>query len=69
MIHGGSKIFYDHVLIWANVRRATRQRDIIDRAIHQFVCYECGRVCLTNANLFSHGMIHISRDLTIYGKY
>ena len=54
MVYSGSRCFQDNANIWAKTKRAARKGDNIDPDLSQFVCKECGRVCLSSAGLTSH---------------
>lgn len=64
-IHDGSKIFQEHAMNMGNVNRATRKGEIIDPAINQLTCDECGRVYFSNAGPISQKKIHIGRPFKI----
>lgn len=42
-INDGSKILQEHAMNMGNVNRATRKGEVIDPAVNQLTCDECGR--------------------------
>ena len=69
MVYSGSRCFQDNANIWTKTKRAARKGDNIDRDLSQFVCKECGRVCLSNAGLTSHRRSHAQRPLANYEAF
>ena len=66
MVYSGSRYFQDNANIWAKTKRAARKGDNIDPDLSQFVCKECGRVCLSSAGLTSYRRSHVERPLANY---
>ena len=69
MVYSGSRCFQDNANIWAKTKRAARKGDNIDPDLSQFVCKECGRVCLSSAGLISHWRSHAGRPLANYESH
>ena len=69
MVYSGSRCFQDNANNWAKTKRAARKGDNIDPDLSQFVCKECGRVCLSSAGLTSHRRSHTERHLAIYEAF
>ena len=69
MVYSGSRCFQDNANIWAKTKRAARKGDNIDQDLSQFVCKECGRVCLSSAGLTSHRRSHAERPLANYEAF
>ena len=67
MVYSGSRCFQDNANIWAKTKRAARKSDNIDPDLSQFVCKECGQVCLSSAGLTSHRRSHAERPLASLG--
>ena len=63
MVYSGFRCFQDNANIWAKTKTAARKGDNIDPDLSQFVCQECGRVCLSSAGLTSHRRSHAERPL------
>ena len=69
MVYSKSCCFQDNANIWAKTKRAARKGDNIDPDLSQFVCKECGRVCLSSAGLTSHRHSHAERPLANYEAF
>ena len=69
MVYSVSRCFMDNVNIWAKTKRAAKKGDNIDPDLSQFVCQECRRVCLSNADLTSHRISHAERPLSNYEAF
>ena len=69
MVYSGSRCFQDNANIWAKTKRAARKGDNIDPDLSQFVCKECGRVCLPSAGLTSHRRSHAEIPLANYEAF
>ena len=69
MVYSGCRCFQDNANIWAKTKRAARKGDNIDPDLSQFVCKECGRVCLSSAGLTSHRRSHAERPLANYKAF
>ena len=69
MVYSGSRCFQDNANIWAKTKRAARKGDNINPDLSQFVCKECGRVCLSSAGLTSHRRSHAERPLANYEAF
>ena len=69
MVYSGSRCFQDNANIWAKTKRAAKKGDNIDPDLSQFVCKECGRVCLSSAGLTSHRRSHAERPLANYEAF
>ena len=69
MLFSGSRCFQDSANIWAKTKRAARKGDNIDPDLSQFVCKECGRVCLSSAGLTSHRRSNAERPLANYEAF
>ena len=66
MVYSGSRCFQENANIWTKTKRASRKGDNIDPDLSQFVCKECGQVCLSGAGLSSHRRSHAERPLANY---
>ena len=69
IVYSGSRCVQDNVNIWAKTKRAARKGDNINQDLSQFVCQECGRVCLSSTGLTSHQHSHAERTLANYEAF
>ena len=69
MVYSGSRFFQDNANICHKTKIAARKGDNIDSYLSQFVCKECGRVCLSSAGLISHRHSHAERPLANYEAF